>query len=190
MGDPGSKARTLAMDFYALDDDVWRKHKELAQILGKAPHYTDARVGRARQRSGIGTDGAWFVQCQVPPAMLRALANAVSGGSIGSINVRMALRGIYSSGVGVSQAVSSGWFLRPNWRDNTVQAPETAYGVSPCSISRRRKGRVIRGSLSAASIRRHNACAHGDITGGHAMRAVYAFGKAAPRIDVNRDAES
>ena len=111
-----------------LDDDGWRKDKELAQILGKAPHYTDARVGRARHRSGIGNDDAWFVQCQVPPAMLRALANAVSCGSIASISVRMALRGIYSSGVGVSQTVSSGWFLRPNWWDNTVQTPETAYG--------------------------------------------------------------
>lgn len=40
MGDPGNKARTLAIDFYALDDDVWRKHKEFARILGKAPHYT------------------------------------------------------------------------------------------------------------------------------------------------------
>ena len=128
VGDPGNKARTLAIDFYALDDDVWRKHKELAQLMGKAPHYTDARVGLARQRSGIGADDTWFVQCQVPPVMLRALANAVSGGSIASISVKMALRGIYSSGPGVSQTVSSDWFLRPNWRENTVDAPEMACG--------------------------------------------------------------
>ena len=128
VGDPGNKACKLAIDFYALDDDVWRKHKELAQLLGKAPHYTDARVGLARRRSGIGADDAWFVQCQVPPVMLRALANAVSGGSIASISVKMALRGIYSSGPGVSQAVSSDWFLRPNWRENTVDAPEMACG--------------------------------------------------------------
>lgn len=129
MGDPGSKTRMLGIDFYALDDEVWRKHKELAQLLGKAPHYTDARVGLARHRSGIGTNGAWFVQCQVPPAMLRALANAVSCGAIGSISVRLVLRGIYSLGAGVLQSVSSGWFLRPNGRDNTVEMPETAYGV-------------------------------------------------------------
>ena len=128
MGDPGNKARTLAIDFYALDDDVWRKHKELAQILGKAPHYTHAKVGLARPSPAVGADDAWFVQCQVPPAMLRALASAVSCGAIGSISVRLVLRGIYSRGAGVLQSVSSGWFLRPNWPDITQEMPETADG--------------------------------------------------------------
>jgi len=128
MGDPGNKARTLAIDFYALDDDVWRKDKEIAQLLGKAPHYTHAKVGLARQRPDVGADDAWSVQCQVPPAMLRALASAVSCGAIGSISVRLVLRGIYSRGAGVLQSVSSGWFLRPNWPDNTQEMPETADG--------------------------------------------------------------
>ena len=128
MGDPGNKARTLAIDFYALDDEVWRKHKELARILGKAPHYTHAKVGLARHHPDVGAEDAWFVQCQVPPSMLRALAKAVSCGAIGSISVRLVLRGIYSRGADVLQTVSSGWFLRPNWRDNTVEMPETADG--------------------------------------------------------------
>ena len=128
MGDVGSKVRTLAIDFYALGDEEWRKHKELAQMLGKAPHYTYAKVGLARHHPGDGGEDAWFVQCQVPPAMLRALTSAVSGGAIGSISVRLALRGIYSRGAAVLQSFSSGWFLRPNWRDNTVEMPESAYG--------------------------------------------------------------
>ena len=128
IGDPDNKTRTLAIDFYALDDEVWRKHKELAQMLGKAPRYTHAKVGLARHHPGVSVDDAWFVQCQVPPAMLRALARAVSCGSIGSISVRLVLRGIYSRTAAVLQPVSSGWFLRPNWRDNTVDRPETAYG--------------------------------------------------------------
>ena len=128
MGDPGNEVRTLAIDFYALDDEVWRRHKEMAQMLGKAPHYTHAKVGLARRRPDVGADDAWFVQCQVPPAMLRALAKAVSCGAIGSISVRLVLRGIYSRGADVLQSVSSGWFLRPNWRDNTVEMPETADG--------------------------------------------------------------
>ena len=128
MGDPGNKARTLAIDFYALNYDVWRKHKELAQILGKAPHYTRAKVGLARQRPDVGADDAWSVQCQVPPAMLRALANAVSRGAIRSISLRLVLGGIYSRGARVLQSVSSGWFLRPNWPDITQEMPETADG--------------------------------------------------------------
>ena len=128
MGDPDNKARTLAIDFYALDDDVWRKHKEMAKLLGKTPHYTHAKVGVERHHPGIRADDAWFVQCQVPPAMLRALTSAVSCGAIGSISVRLQLQGIYSRGAGVLQSVSSGWFLRPNWRDNTVEMPETAHG--------------------------------------------------------------
>lgn len=128
MDDPGNEAHTLAVDFYALDDEVWRKHKELAQMVGKAPHYTLAKVGLARRSPDAGATDAWFVQCQVPPAMLRALVRAVSCGVIGSISVRLVLRGAYSRGAGVSQSVSSGWFLRPNWRDNTVQEPQMVYG--------------------------------------------------------------
>ena len=127
IGDVGSKARTLTIDFYALDDEVWCKHKESAQMMGKAPHYTLAKVGLARHHPDGGAD-AWFVQCQVPPPMLHALARAVSCGAIGSINVTLALRGIYSRAAGVLQSGSSGWFLRPNCRDNTVETPETAYG--------------------------------------------------------------
>ena len=128
MGDLGSKVRTLAIDFYALDNEEWRKHKELAQMMGKAPHYTRAKVGLERHHPDVGADDAWFVQCQVPPVMLRALTSAVSCGAIGSISVRLVLRGIYSRGAGVLQSVPSGWFLRPNWRDNTVEMPESAYG--------------------------------------------------------------
>lgn len=128
MGDPGNEARVLAIDFYALDDEVWRKHKELAQMLGKAPHYTLVKVGLARRRPDVGTDDAWFVKCQVPPAMLRALASAVSCDAIGSISVRLALRGIYSSESRASQSVKTDWYLRPNRLDNTVDEPEMAYG--------------------------------------------------------------
>ena len=128
IGNPRSEARTLAIDFYAVDNNVWHKDKELAQILGKAPHFAHAKVGLARHHPEVGSDNAWFVQCQVLPAMLHALANALSRGAIDSFSARLALQGIYARGAGVLQPVSSGWFLRPNWRDNTVDTPETAYG--------------------------------------------------------------
>lgn len=126
IGDPDSAACTLAIGFHALDDELWLKHKELAQMLGKAPHYTHARVGLARDSGDIDDD--WFVECQVPPATLRAMANAVSRGAMPAMRVGLALRGIYSSGARASQPVKTGWYLRPNRRDNSVDAPEMAYG--------------------------------------------------------------
>jgi len=128
IGDPGHEARTLAIDFRALDDEEWRNDKELAQILGKAPHHTNAKVGLARRRSDVGADDAWFVECQVPATMLHALVRAVSCGVIGSISLSLVLRGIYSRGAGASQSVSTDWFLRPNLRDNIQEMPETAAG--------------------------------------------------------------
>ena len=128
IGDPGSKVGTLAVDFHALDEDTRHKRKELAQKRGKAPRYTCARVGVIRRSRGIGIDDDWFVQCQVRPATLRAISSAVSSGTMGAMSVGLALQGIYSSGNCASQSAKTDWFLRPSRRDNTVEAPEMAYG--------------------------------------------------------------
>ncbi|QDL36638.1 hypothetical protein [Rhodoferax sediminis] len=128
IGDPDSKVRTLGIDFYVLDEDLRRKRMELAQKHGQAPRYPCARLGFVRHSRGIGIDDDWFIQCQVPPATLRAISSAASCGTMGVMSVGLALRRIYSSEARASQSVKADWYLRPNRRDNTVDAPEMAYG--------------------------------------------------------------
>ena len=128
IGDPDSKVRTLGIDFYVLDEDLRSKRIELTQKHGQRPRYPCARLGFIRHSRGIGIDDDWFIQCQVPPATLRAISSAVSCGTMGAMSVGLALRGIYSSEARASQSVKTDWYLRPNRRDNTVDAPEVAYG--------------------------------------------------------------
>ena len=128
IGDPDNVVRTLAIDFYALDEIQRRKRKALAQQRGAASHDAAARVGFLRHSPGTGLDDDWFVLCQILPATLRAISSAVSDGTMGAMSVGLALRGIYCRGASASPSAAVDWFLRPNHRDNTVNAPDMAHG--------------------------------------------------------------
>ena len=128
IGDPDNKVHMLGIGFHALDEDVRYKREELAQKQGKAPRYACATVGFVHHNLGIGNDDDWFVQCEVSPDTLDAIAHAVSCGTMGAMTVGLALQGIYTGRDCAKLSEKNDWFLRPNRRDDAVEAPEMAHG--------------------------------------------------------------
>lgn len=123
IGEPANKSRTLSISFKAYDEaDIANREAE----LGKMPHTVS--LGFVRRDWEIGNDDEWFVECYVAPAMMDAIAAAISGRTLKRMTVSLTLDGIYSDDNWAPPSAGADWFLRPSRSDNSLQFPEMVHG--------------------------------------------------------------
>lgn len=121
IGEPTNKSRSFTISFKAYDEADVAKHEE-----GKVLHTVS--LGFVRRDWEIGSDDEWFIECYVAPAMIEAISEAISAGTVQELTVALSLEGIYSDDKWSPPAVSADWFLRPSRLDNSLQCPEMAHG--------------------------------------------------------------
>ena len=126
IGAPVTKSREFSIGFNAFDEEIRAQRQTLARKRGTTARYTHVTLGYIHRQSDIGNDG-WFVECELASDTLQAISSAVSSGTLRAMTIGLALPEAYSDDWSRPSALTD-WFLRPNPKDNRIDAPQMAHG--------------------------------------------------------------
>lgn len=134
IGDAEHAMRTVEVSFKARDVSKADRLglRELEDELGIS--FSDVPLGTARlgvNRADAETEepDQWWLACHIPEACIQALSKAMSDSQLGSVELGLALRHLYTAeSVTADAQRGPKLFLRPNKSDGTIEWPEIAMG--------------------------------------------------------------
>ncbi|MBB2930222.1 hypothetical protein [Paraburkholderia silvatlantica] len=134
IGAPEQATRTLQVSFEARDVSTADRLglRALEDELGNS--LSDVALGTARLGFNSADDETgeleqWWLACHIPPACLQVLAQAISEGQLGAVELGLAMRHIYTAeSPAANPARQPRLFLRPNDSDDTIEWPNIATG--------------------------------------------------------------
>ena len=100
--------------------------KELARRHGTKARYTHVTLGYIHHQPEAANDG-WFIECELPTDTLRAIASAVSSGTLRAMTIGLALKEVYSDDWSRPSALTD-WFLKPDVKGGANGTPQMAHG--------------------------------------------------------------
>jgi phosphate:Na+ symporter len=88
-----------------------------------------ARLGFNSANDEMGEPDQWWLACHIPEVGFQSLLKAIADGQLGTVELGLALRHIYTAeGDRANAARQPHLFLRPNKSDSTIEWPEIATG--------------------------------------------------------------
>ena len=126
IGAPRTRSRDLSIGFNAFEEEVIRQRQELARRHGTKARYTHVTLGYIHHQPEAANDG-WFIECELPTDTLRAIASAVSSGTLRAMTIGLALKEVYSDDWSRPSALTD-WFLKPDVKGGANGTPQMAHG--------------------------------------------------------------
>ncbi|WP_321910898.1 MULTISPECIES: hypothetical protein [unclassified Paraburkholderia] len=134
IGIPDQATRTLQVSFEARDVSTADRlglralEDELGNSLSDVALGT-ARLGFNSADEETGEPEQWWLACHIPPACLQVLAQAISEGQLGAVELGLTMRHIYTAeSPAANPARQPRLFLRPSDSDDTIEWPSIATG--------------------------------------------------------------
>lgn len=134
IGAPQQATRVLQVSFEARDVSTADRlglralEDELGNSLSDVALGT-ARLGFNSADDETGEPEQWWLACHIPPACLQVLAQAISEGQLGAVELGLAMRHVYTAeNPAANPARQPRLFLRPNESDDAIEWPNIATG--------------------------------------------------------------
>lgn len=132
IGEPENRTTTVELSFRPDDSpDLLKKNEneteESRYRLSRS--YGRALMGFNRADWEVRSNDQWWLECHLHSTALQHLINAISAGTLSQASLSVRLNNLYTDEPPyVPFSREAHLFLRPDKRDNTINAPEIAFG--------------------------------------------------------------
>lgn len=132
IGEPENRTTTVELSFRPDDSPELLKKSESETEESKyrlCRSYGRAFMGFNRGDWEIRSNDQWWLECHLHSTALQHLINSISAGTLSQASLSVRLNNLYTDEPPyVPFSREAHLFLRPDKRDNTINAPEVAFG--------------------------------------------------------------